>query len=193
MNAHAPRRPQVHQQVHQQVLSPKLDADPSPWLGALLQGATREQLRLESRILKLRRSLRWLELVGLLLSVASATTLFTALGKAFSLSNITAMLAAGFLNFATILIVGLKKFIEDNGKLSKYEGLHDQFGEFTLKIAEPAPNDQATRKKLREAADQYRKLRHTIIRTAPEISSDTPWDNMSDEEREQYLQTRIAQ
>src|SRR5262245_21191479 len=61
-------------QVHQQVQQPKLDANPEPWFAQLLEGATAERLRLEVRIRNLQRSLRSLEFVALLLSVAAATT-----------------------------------------------------------------------------------------------------------------------
>jgi len=175
-------------QVHQQVRQPKLDANAESWFAELLEGATAERLRLEVRIRKLQRSLRGLEFVALLLSVASATTLFAALAKAFDLSQTTGIIAAGLMNFATILVSSLKKFVEDHGKMTKYHALDDQYGDFILKITDPA-----SRRAPRAVADQYRKLRQTIIRTAPEISTDKPWDKMSDEEREQYLQQRLAQ
>lgn len=178
---------QVHQDVQQQH-QPKLDADPSSWFSALLTGATLERLRLEVRIRKLQQSLRTLEFVALVLSVASATTLFAALAKAFDLSQTTAIVAAGLLNFATILVAGLKKFVEDHGKLTKYHVLDDQYGDFILKVTDPA-----SRRTPRAVADQYRKLRQSTVRTAPEISSEKPWDRMTDEEREQYLQQRIGQ
>jgi hypothetical protein len=96
--------------------------------------------------------------------------------------------AAGLLNFATILVSSFKQFKEDHEKLAKLHALDDEYGDFILKITDPASKRGA-----RAVADQYRKLRQTIIRTAPEISSDKPWDKMSDEEREQYLQQRLGQ
>jgi hypothetical protein len=65
-------------QVHQQLREPKLDADPEPWFAELYKGATAERARLEVLIRKLRGWLRGLEFLALLLSVASATTLFAA-------------------------------------------------------------------------------------------------------------------
>lgn len=166
----------------------KLDAPADDWLALLLEGAVAEQVRLEALIRKHREWLRRLELAAALLSIMSATTLFAAMVEAFGIPKTASILAAGLLNFATLAVTSIKTFVEDKGKMAAYHKLYDQFGDFLIKITNPV-----SKRNTRAVSEAYQQLKLSIMRTAPEIRSEKPWDKMSDEEREMYLQMRVAQ
>ena len=170
------------EQVHQ-----KQSGSLKGWYDALNRGATEFQVRLESGLVRLRKRSSRLDLVAIVLTAISTGSLIVALGEYLGQQTLFVVIA-GSVNALTAIVIGFKKYYEDSGLVYRYEDLHDLVVDFRMSIWEPK-NQEAHGKVLQKLLALERK----IIRVAPELKSEKPWDNMTESERQRFLQQRMAQ
>lgn len=172
----------VVEQVHQ-----KQSGSLKDWYDALHRGATEFQVRLENGLVRLRTRTSRLDLAAIVLTAISTGSLIVALGEYLGQQKLLVVIAA-IINTLTAIVIGFKKYYEDNGLVFRYEDLHDLVIDFRLSIWEPKNQDNH-----HEVLQKLLALERKVIRVAPELRAEKPWDNMTESARQQFLQQRMAQ